>query len=342
MKHHGTTILSALALTLMCAAGCDAEEAESAEFRALADNSAELNGIVINGIVINGIVINGIVINGIVINGGETAGVTLESALAPDGDDVQFMWTSISSGRMMMITKGGNFFSGTGAVGTELTFNSDEGDYRLFVDDIEYFNGGEFKGGSLYHYDLTYEVKGESGWTGDKTPLCYDGQGNPTQALILPGEWDQETGDRLSYSATSLTAACRQGALAKCAEWGYRPGLMPNTHQTCLRMVRADYDGSGVPHTLNGTEINVGDVYGINYQASEPGLMKEAEWGPNGAICLNREFLRHPELTGCEDPNDPETCFPGIPECWGAPENLKIYLYWWGARMVTAIGIAPQ
>ena len=327
MKHHGKTLLSALALTVMSAGACDSGDENSPEFRALADNSSALNGIALNGIA---------------LNGGELAGATLESAVAPDGDTIKFAWTSIISGRMMLLTDGGSFFHGSGAIGTELTFKTGEGDYRLIVNDAVLHSDGEFKGGPLYHYDLHYEVKSADGWTGDTTALCNDGQGNPTEALFLPGEWDQETGDRLSYSATSLTAACRQGALAKCAEWGYRPGLMPNTHQTCLRMVRADYDGSGVPHTLNGTTINVGDVYGINHQASEPGLMKEAEWGPNGAICLNREFLRHPELSGCDDPNDPETCFPGIPECWGDPEDLQIFLYWWGARMVTAIGIEPQ
>ncbi len=236
--------------------------------------------------------------------------------MAPDGDAIKYAWTSIIGGRMMLITEGGSFFYGSGTVGTELTYATDEGDYRLVVNDAVLYADGEYKGGPLYHYDLHYEVKGDDGWTGDTTPLCNDGEGNPTEALFLPGEWDQETGDRLSYSATSLTAACRQGALAKCAEWGYRPGIMPNTHATCLRMVRADYEGVGEPYTVNGTLIFVGDELGINTQEQHgSATIREAEWGPDGALCIERHNLRHRELTPCDGAQGVLTCWPSIDDC---------------------------
>ncbi|MCA9660335.1 MAG: hypothetical protein KC486_18475 [Myxococcales bacterium] len=316
----------ALALTLSSAAACDAEElvdVDEVSFRSAIDNSSAVNGIIING--------------------GQIGGTSLASAVAPNGDDIAFMWTTYQSGRLMMITEGGDFFHGEEAVGTELTFATEAGHYRLYVDDADFKNGGEFKGGGLFHYTINYAIEGENGIDDDsRESLCYDGLGQPTQALILPGEWDQETGDRLNYSPTSLTAACRHAALAKCAEWGYRPGLMPNTHASCVRMVRADYAGDGVAHTENGTLIHVGDKYGINKQQSEPGLLKEAEWGPEGALCLNRAALRHPELSGCDDPADPQTCFPEIPECPGDLGDLKIKLHNLGARIMTAISVDPQ
>jgi hypothetical protein len=336
----------ALALALSTAAACDADYADvldDVSFRAEIDNSASVNGILINGILINGILINGILINGILINGEQVNGTTLQSAVAPNGDEIALMWATYQSGRLMMITEEGDFFHGEEVIGSELTFHTDEADYRLYIDDADFKNGGEFKGGGLFHYTINYAVEGEDGIDDDsRESLCYDGLGQPTQALILPGEWDQETGDRLNYSPTSLTAACRHAALAKCAEWGYRPGLMSTTHASCVRMVRADYAGDGVAHTENGTLIHVGDRYGINKQESEPGLLKEAEWGPHGAICLNRAALRHPELSGCDDPADPNTCFPGIPKCPGNISDLKIKLHFLGARIMTAISLDPQ
>jgi len=50
--------------------------------------------------------------------------------------------------------------------------------------------------------------------------------------------------------------------IAKCYRWGYRPwvtgyGDLATMHWTCTRLARADYCGDGVPHTRNGTTINV-------------------------------------------------------------------------------------
>ncbi|MEZ4383444.1 MAG: ADYC domain-containing protein [Nannocystaceae bacterium] len=347
MNRLSTTANLALALALAAGVACDAEVIDDSvgetQFRALTDNSAEINGIIVNGIIVNGIIVNGIIVNGIIVNGGEYGGITLESARAPNGDEIALMWTTIQSGRLMMFTEGGHFFHGEGVVGSKLTFHTDEGDYRIYVDDADFKDGGEFKGGGLYHYTLSVATEGEDGIDDDsRESLCFDGEGQPTDALLLPGEWDHETGERTNSNPTSMTAACRHAALAKCAEWGYRPGLLPSSHASCVRMVRADYAGDGVAHTENGTLIHVGDKYGINKQDSEPGLLKEAEWGPDGALCLNRGALRHPELSGCEDSNDPETCFPGIPACPGDPDDLKIKLHKYGAKIMTAISVDPQ
>lgn len=334
-----TATLAALALTITSlAAACDPGEGGDAELRVLTDNSAAINGIILNGIILNGIILNGIILNGIILNGGEVDGVTISASQAPDGDAIKSVWIDKTSGALKIKTVTNKVFAGAEVAGTSLTYSSPGGDYRLWLDEAVDVGDEEFKGGGLLHYTILYQVKSGEVW-GEPEPLCFDGEGEPTEALLLPGSWDHETGARTSLSSKTITIACRHAALAKCAEWGYRPGVMPNTHQTCLRMTRADYAGDGVPHTANGTEIYVRDVYGVNVQKNEPGLTKEAEWGPHGALCLHRAALRHPELTGCEDPEDPETCFPGIPECWGSPHNLKAYFTWWGARIVTAVEI---
>src|SRR5690606_31401908 len=88
-----------------------------------------------------------------------------------------------------------------------------------------------------------------------------------------------------------FTWACRGAALAKAVEWGYAPWRtaggesLQAAHQAGVRLIRADYCGNGVTHTINGNPIDVSDKWGIQ----EPGTdwPIEAKWGPDGAVCLN-------------------------------------------------------
>ncbi|MCB9568521.1 MAG: hypothetical protein H6710_15120 [Myxococcales bacterium] len=332
-----TALSVALALAAAAATpACDPGDPGEPELRVLADNSAALNGIILNGIILNGIILNGILLNGILLNGGDVEGVTLSASKAPDGAKVKKIWIDKASGALTIKSKAGGYFHGDEVAGTELTYSSEGGTYRLRLDAVMPVDDEEVKGGPLLGYAISYQVKAGELWT-DPSPLCFDGQEEETDALLLPGAWDHQSGAALTHDSKTITIACRHAALAKCAEWGYRPGLMPNTHQTCLRMTRADYAGDGVPHTANGTPIHVADIYGVNTEEEAPGLVKEAEWGPHGALCLRRAAFRHPELTGCDDPEDKATCFPGIPECWGPPSSLKVFLKWWGARIVSAV-----
>lgn len=129
---------------------------------------------------------------------------------------------------------------------------------------------------------------------GDR-PLCPGNDGMNKSALPLEGRWDAAG----QWHPDSLTFACHDGVLAKCVRWGYAPWAehdgqsLRAHHQACTRMARADYCGDGVPHTQNGTLINLWDNLGI--QASEPGpeLAFEAAWTPDGAF--NIERTRYPE-----------------------------------------------
>ncbi len=90
------------------------------------------------------------------------------------------------------------------------------------------------------------------------------------------GSWDPiPCGDKLAVpmagvftrtglhklSPGRLTLSClREGVVAKCAEWSFRPGTDPNsllwkTHQACTRMARADICSVGRTHTRNNTLI---------------------------------------------------------------------------------------
>src|SRR5262249_20641475 len=85
------------------------------------------------------------------------------------------------------------------------------------------------------------------------------------------------------------------GAVGKCLIWpreqygtGWKPVANDPASQkafnACLRAVRADYCGTGVTHTVDGTPI---ELYGMNenHVVTWPYLL-EATWNEKGAICL--------------------------------------------------------
>src|SRR5439155_11394993 len=131
-----------------------------------------------------------------------------------------------------------------------------------------------------------------------------DADGAPIVAIALRGTWIYTTGapdgGARVADPTKFTFACRGAALAKCAEWGYKPwvtirkcgsgGACTTTsleahHQTCTRMVRADYCGDGNSWTLAGTQIAYFDGIPI-YSDAQPSWHFGAEWSPDGALCV--------------------------------------------------------
>jgi hypothetical protein len=150
------------------------------------------------------------------------------------------------------------------------------------------------KTGSTYVYTLEQWVEDSESWQ----PACAPDADGRRVAIPVAATWD-EKGNRIE-SSSLFTFGCTTGVIAKCYRWGYRPWLtgygadMPEMHQTCTRLARADYCGDGVSHTQNGTLVNVWD----NLPAPGPiqrhggllpplGMIFEAGWGPQGAICLS-------------------------------------------------------
>jgi hypothetical protein len=128
-----------------------------------------------------------------------------------------------------------------------------------------------------------------------------DAQGAPISAIALEGTWDYATGGFMP-STEQFTMACRGAAIAKCVEWGYKrwDGHQESKngsnqtvpyryfHEACVRMVRADYCGNGVSHTVDGTTIDIWDTANIQVQTLNSGLLPEAEWSASGAACIKR------------------------------------------------------
>jgi len=59
---------------------------------------------------------------------------------------------------------------------------------------------------------------------------------------------------------------------------------------SCVRLLRADYCGTGTSYTLDGTLLNLYDNEGI--QTDTESWAIEAEWTPAGASCVNLGHTR--------------------------------------------------
>jgi len=132
-------------------------------------------------------------------------------------------------------------------------------EYRITAVAAEAANYDPTSTGSTFLYTLEQWVGATSSWQ----PACPADLDGRRAAIPLAATWDEQ-GDRIE-SSTLFTFGCTTGVIAKCYRWGYRPWLtgygadMAEMHWTCTRLARADYCGDGVPHTQDGTWVNVWD-----------------------------------------------------------------------------------
>ncbi|HMG57627.1 MAG TPA: ADYC domain-containing protein, partial [Kofleriaceae bacterium] len=214
-------------------------------------NGTSLNGISLNGISLNGISLNGISLNGISVNGISVNGISLN----------------------------GISLNGTDFIGAHLSAALSSGaSLELRLDDIAPLTGDN---SDVLAY--TVSAATDTGWA----PLCgYEPDGSVRQALAVPGTWNVQTG-AWTDTAGQFSFACRHASVAKCVEFGYKSWLgFEDHHHACVRMLRADYCGDGVPHTVNGTPINLYDNAGVQLDAESWPV--DAEWLPSGARCVNQ------------------------------------------------------
>ena len=136
----------------------------------------------------------------------------------------------------------------------------------------------------------------ESPTSRDWKNICREDQQGLAMGFFVPGQWIT-TGVHVS---NGYTFACTSGVIAKCARsWGYKPwkrlplpgsgsiSLKP-LHQACVRAARADYCGDGVPHTRDGTLVDLFDRYGFNTLESHTEFSAEAGFDQRGAVWVSR------------------------------------------------------
>lgn len=248
-------------------------------------NGRSLNGRSLNGISLRGanaqrVVVRGAELNVILLNATRFQGWRVKRTSIPDYADMDFV---------------GATFQGDLSDGTTVP---------LRVDAIEPLPAPN---ADLLGYALTYET--EEGWV----PYCgVELDGTPALAIPMTGRWvyGEDVKDAGKYDDNAdkgVTFACRHAAIAKCVELGYRPwdkkdgaSLKPLTI-ACTRMLRADYCGTGVSYTLDGTLLDLDDKLSVQTVA-EPGWRVEAAWGEHGAECIapgNNRFVTAGLIPSC-------------------------------------------
>ena len=300
------TWLTGAAASVALAVGCDVPQGEDGfcECGDVEARSVQGNGINLNGINLNGINLNGINLNGTLLGGDDADDyVTLET-IRTRGDSMEVATSWLEGSNLFVKTTTNVVLGGTQLDAAKLKFEVRENGWTktktIKVLDVEQLAPGS----DVWLYDLALKT----GY-GDWTPLCLDNAGEPTQAILLKDVWSPESGARRSSVSGTATFACRDAALAKCVEWGYRPWAsksgqsLRDYHQACTRLVRADYCGDGTPHTVYGTPVHVLDPIGIQTVDPTHQFEIEAEWGPNGAVCLNQANMRVAgQALGCNIP----------------------------------------
>ncbi|WP_096326163.1 ADYC domain-containing protein [Nannocystis exedens] len=270
-----------------CALGaCDgvAQEADPAvALREQVDNGVALNTAVLNGMRMNGMRMNGATFNGMRMNGMRMNGINL-NGLNLDGSVLSA--TGVVDGAPQL-------FTGAQLIGAIIDLDIGGAAWQLRFDDI--YKNPAAPTGDVWFYDISVLAPGETVWDS----LCFDQLGQPIQAIPLANYWDASTGAKI-IDPTVVTFACRDAVLAKCVEWGYRPWAsvgstsLADHHQACTRMARADYCGDGTSHTFAGTPIDIFDRLAPRIQApatlSRSSWGAEAEWGPNGAVCVGDQM----------------------------------------------------
>lgn len=154
-------------------------------------------------------------------------------------------------------------------------------------------------------YDLTYVegdkptsiCRAQAGTEGDK------GKKAEHWAHLVPNVAVDVEDAVISSDPGAVLIACAQGALGKAIRYGFAPwnGLdVPgglDLYQTGVRVVRADYCGDGVPHTVEGIFIQIRNDL-ANQSFIDPSAATEAIFGPDGAHCVETPRVPLSDL-GC-------------------------------------------
>ncbi len=121
------------------------------------------------------------------------------------------------------------------------------------------------------------------------------------RSLCRPDILGRQAALAVAEADGAIRFTCTSGAEAKCALLGYVPwdeaGPYPMRalHRACVHLMRADYGGDGRPATRDGALVHVFDRFGIRPLRKDTGMLFEAAWSQEGAVCVAR--VRNPALT---------------------------------------------
>jgi hypothetical protein len=227
------------------------------------DNGESINGISFNGTSLNGTSLNGTSLNGTSLNGTSLNGTSLTGTL-PDN-------TTVTGDALAGLVLGSLL-----ADGTPLSVRIDK---VIPVD------------GDTTQYHVSYLSGGQ--WY----PICgLETDGTPAPAVPVNGTFDG-IGKRRVMDGVRFTWSCSRATVGKCVAMGYKPSRSKDVGgqavaldpylDACVRMVRADYCGTGESWTVNGRTIDLYDGIGVQNPSST--WTFESEWTSDGARCVNQQ-----------------------------------------------------
>jgi hypothetical protein len=271
-----TKLLFALTLCSACAS----EPASTPETGTTDQDMISVNGISLSGTSLGGNTASGTSLTGLSITGVNVTGVGATASLP-------------------VVAKSATAapWSGAQLVGSTWTATtSASSTVKLRIDAA---TQGAAPNTDAWFYAVSYQTS--SGWS----PLCgLDANSQPIQAVAVAGVWGPQGSDAAAYttSSTQFTVACRAKSIAKCVELGYKTYKgFTNQLQACVRLLRADYCGTGTPNTVDGTTLNLYDNVGV--QSDSAAWLPEAEWGPDGATCVNSKNAARYNLVSSKAPS---------------------------------------
>jgi len=169
-------------------------------------------------------------------------------------------------------------------------------------------------GEAVWLHDLSLQTA-DGSWVNP----CMPGPDGRAQGFFIAGR-SSPGGMMQPAEPGTLELVCTAGGQAKCVRFGYRPwettpagASMLDTHRACVRMLRGDYAGTDAPKTRDGTQVDVFDAHGIWPPENDKGLVFEAGWGPDGAVCVH-----HPRIKENVSLEELETTVPKLKGRTGA------------------------
>lgn len=159
---------------------------------------------------------------------------------------------------------------------------------------------------ALVYPDLGSLLGSRNVCNGDLTDLL------ASTATVLGGEtYDLATKTVNANKDRWFTIACPGSAADKLRMFGYGPqsnfggtGLpaTPDQRQATLKMITADYCGTGTSYTQNGTPLQWANAAGTVAMQGALGDV-ESVWTKNGALCLGTTRIANPGALACSLPS---------------------------------------
>ena len=178
----------------------------------------------------------------------------------------------------------------------------------LEITDIDVVESWANSGSPVTVYRASYTNQGQ------QQSLCPHGNPENQWFTVIADELYDPTTHAITPSTTSLTIACVGQAAAKLKMLDYHPrgnyGSSLEQRETTLRMITADYCGTGQSFTAQGVRVAWSNEAGTVEPPFNEDIL-EAKWGRDGALCLDypREVSLDTVLDVCE-----------LPSCDGNPE----------------------